>query len=127
MFSLDNVLDDLWPQARPAPWQKKLLKKLFHEEEFATICRSSSPPEGSLIRSNRCWNTSISAAPSRRTISNKIPEYGPLVIIANHPTGTLDGLALLYAVSRVRRDLKVVTNRMLTHLEPLKLAVYPGR
>ncbi|HIC0655206.1 TPA: hypothetical protein ACWZTY_000685, partial [Klebsiella pneumoniae] len=20
MFSLDNVLDDLWPQARPAPW-----------------------------------------------------------------------------------------------------------
>ncbi len=26
MFSLDNVLDDLWPQARPAPWQKKLLK-----------------------------------------------------------------------------------------------------
>lgn len=34
MFSLDNVLDDLWPQARPAPWQKKLLKKLFYEEEF---------------------------------------------------------------------------------------------
>ena len=27
MFSLDNVIDDLWPQARPAPWQKKLLKK----------------------------------------------------------------------------------------------------
>jgi hypothetical protein len=24
----------------------------------------------------------------------------------------------MYAVSRVRRDVKVVTNRMLTHLEP---------
>lgn len=34
MFSLDNVIDDLWPQARPTPWQKKLLKKLLHEEEF---------------------------------------------------------------------------------------------
>jgi acyl-CoA synthetase (AMP-forming)/AMP-acid ligase II len=34
MFSLDNVLDDLWPQARPAPWQKSLLKRLFYEEEF---------------------------------------------------------------------------------------------
>ena len=32
MFSLDNVIDDLWPQARPTPWQKKLLKKLLHEE-----------------------------------------------------------------------------------------------
>ncbi len=78
-----------------------------------------------MIRSNRCWNTSISAAPSRRTISNKSPEYGPLVIIANHPTGTLDGLALLYAVSRVRRDVKVVTNRMLTHLEPLSSLFIP--
>jgi hypothetical protein len=55
----------------------------------------------------------------------QIPEHGPLVIIANHPTGTLDGLALMYAVSRVRRDVKVVTNRMLTHLEP-QLAVYSG-
>ncbi|MRF64421.1 GNAT family N-acetyltransferase, partial [Staphylococcus epidermidis] len=25
----------------------------------------------------------------------------------------------MYAVSRVRRDVKVVTNRLLTHLEPL--------
>ncbi|STT52818.1 hemolysin [Klebsiella pneumoniae] len=55
----------------------------------------------------------------------QIPEYGPLVIIANHPTGTLDGLALLYAVSRVRRDVKVVTNRMLTHLEPLSSLFIP--
>ena len=34
MFSLDNVIDDLWPEARPAPWQKKVLRKLLHEEEF---------------------------------------------------------------------------------------------
>jgi putative hemolysin len=47
------------------------------------------------------------------------------VIIANHPTGTLDGLALMYAVSRVRRDVKVVTNRMLSHLEPLSSLFIP--
>ena len=34
MFSLDSVLDDLWPQARPTPWQKSLLKRLFYEDEF---------------------------------------------------------------------------------------------
>ncbi len=33
--------------------------------------------------------------------------------------------ALLYAVSRVRRDVKVVTNRMLTHLEPLSSLFIP--
>ncbi len=47
------------------------------------------------------------------------------MIVANHPTGTLDGLALLYAVSRVRRDVKVVTNRLLTHLEPLSSLFIP--
>ena len=47
------------------------------------------------------------------------------MIIANHPTGTLDGLALMYAVSRVRRDVKVVTNRMLSHLEPLSSLFIP--
>ena len=34
MFSLDNVLDDLWPQAKPAPWQKNLLRRLLYEQEF---------------------------------------------------------------------------------------------
>ena len=33
MFSLDSVLDDLWPQARPAP-RKKSVKRLFYEDEF---------------------------------------------------------------------------------------------
>ncbi len=55
----------------------------------------------------------------------QIPEHGPLIVIANHPTGTLDGLALLYAVSRVRRDVRVVTNRMLSHLEPLSSLFIP--
>jgi putative hemolysin len=31
----------------------------------------------------------------------------------------------MYAVSRVRRDVKVVTNRMLTHLEPLSSLFIP--
>ena len=40
MFSLDSVLDDLWPQARPAPWQKSLLKRLLHEDEFQQFAAS---------------------------------------------------------------------------------------
>ncbi len=36
MFSLDNVLDDLWPQARPPP-QKKLLKSYFMRKSFNNL------------------------------------------------------------------------------------------
>lgn len=35
---------------------------------------------------------------------SRIPADGPLLITANHPLGHLDGLALLQAVSNVRRD-----------------------
>ena len=124
MFSLDSVLDDLWPQARPAPWQKSLLKRLFYEEEFQQFAANHRHLKGLDMVEHVLEHLDILCTVSARDLE-QIPEHGPLVIIANHPTGTLDGLALMYAVSRVRRDVKVVTNRMLTHLEPLSSLFIP--
>ncbi|HDR2467379.1 lysophospholipid acyltransferase family protein [Enterobacter roggenkampii] len=124
MFSLDSVLDDLWPQARPAPWQKSLLKRLFYEDEFQQFAAAHRHLKGLDMVEQVLEHLDILCTVSAHDLE-QIPEHGPLVIIANHPTGTLDGLALLYAVSRVRRDVKVVTNRMLTHLEPLSSLFIP--
>ncbi|HJD71741.1 MAG TPA: lysophospholipid acyltransferase family protein [Enterobacter roggenkampii] len=124
MFSLDSVLDDLWPQARPAPWQKSLLKRLFYEDEFQQFAAAHRHLKGLDMVEQVLEHLDILCTVSARDLE-QIPEHGPLVIIANHPTGSLDGLALLYAVSRVRRDVKVVTNRMLTHLEPLSSLFIP--
>lgn len=124
MFSLDNVIDYLWPQAKPALWQKKVLKKLLHEEEFQQFAARHHHLKGLDTVEQVLEHLNIRCAIPAHDLE-QIPEHGPLVIIANHPTGTLDGLALLYAVSRVRRDVKVVTNRMLTHLEPLSSLFIP--
>lgn len=124
MFSLDNVLDDLWPQARPAPWQKNALRRLFYEEEFQQFAARHRHLKGLEMVEQVLEHLQIRCTISAHDLE-QIPEHGPLVIVANHPTGTLDGLALLYAVSRVRRDVKVVTNRMLSHLEPLSSLFIP--
>ncbi|MNB96139.1 2-acyl-glycerophospho-ethanolamine acyltransferase [compost metagenome] len=124
MFSLDSVLDDLWPQARPAPWQKRLLSKVLHEEEFQQFAADHPHLKGLDMVEQVLEHLDILCTISSRDLE-QIPEHGPLVIISNHPTGTLDGLALMYAVSRVRRDVKVVTNRLLTHLEPLSSLFIP--
>lgn len=49
-----------------------------------------------------------------------IPRTGGLVFVANHPYGAIDGLALVKTLGKVRPDLKVMANFLLTRLEPLK-------
>jgi len=44
---------------------------------------------------------------------NAIPETGPLVVVANHPYGVLDGLIINQLMQRVRTDFKVLTNGVL--------------
>jgi putative hemolysin len=48
-----------------------------------------------------------------------IPAVGRLLIVANHPSGALDALALLHAVGRVRRDVRIVANDLLSLLTPM--------
>ena len=53
-----------------------------------------------------------------RDIEN-IPSKGRVIIVANHPLGGLDGLALLRLVSNVRRDVRIVVNELLLHISQL--------
>lgn len=43
----------------------------------------------------------------------EVPEEGPLVIVANHPFGVLDGLVICWLTSLRRKDFKVLTNSAL--------------
>ncbi len=55
----------------------------------------------------------------------RIPVTGKLVIIANHPIGSLDGLALLKFVSEIRPDVKAIANDLLTTIKPLEKILLP--
>src|SRR5215467_12532620 len=50
----------------------------------------------------------------------RIPSKGPLVAVANHPFGVLDGAALGALLSRVRPDVRVMTNSLLEGLSELR-------
>ena len=54
-----------------------------------------------------------------------IPEQGQVIIVANHPLGSLDGVGLLDAVLSIRPDAKIVVNELLMHIERLQPFALP--
>lgn len=46
-----------------------------------------------------------------------MPKTGPVTIVANHPLGGLDGMALIETVSRIRPDVQVFVNDLLTSIQ----------
>jgi putative hemolysin len=56
---------------------------------------------------------------------SKLPKSGPLVVVANHPFGVLDGLVISYLVSRVRSDFLVLTNSVLYRAEEIRPFLLP--
>ena len=61
-----------------------------------------------------------------------VPPAGPLVVVANHPFGALDGLLLLDVIGRVRADVKLLGNQWLSALpelreQLLRIDVFGGR
>jgi len=59
---------------------------------------------------------------------DNIPAEGPFIVVANHPFGAIDGLALIHTIARKRPDFKIMANFLLQNVEPIRdyiLAVNP--
>ena len=57
--------------------------------------------------------------------SLRIPPKGPLMVIANHPFGIIDGLILCSLVSNKRKDFKIMTHETLKFLPQLEQFILP--
>jgi len=43
---------------------------------------------------------------------NRIPATGPLIVVANHPHGLVDGMVLAETIGRIRTDYKILTRSL---------------
>jgi len=66
---------------------------------------------------SRFWQDALDRLHIRLTVTREagaeIPDSGPLLVIANHPFGVVDGVALCALIAEKRQDYKMITHRVL--------------
>ena len=95
------------------------LKKLTHEQEVNDFIASNQHFKGFSLLDKILEHFDFSYQIDNKSLDN-IPAEGRLIIVANHPIGSLDGLATLKLIHSIRSDVKIVASRVLSLIEPLQ-------
>ena len=56
---------------------------------------------------------------------DNVPQSGPLVVVANHPYGVLDGIVICWLVAQKRKDFKILINSVLCRAREMTDHVLP--
>lgn len=123
MLNVESLFNQRFPGflgAKPRFGRRLLhfLRHLFHERELRQFSEQYPHLEGFDFAEQVLEHFDFSYT-VRAAERSHIPRSGRVIIFANHPIGTLDGLALLTLVRELRSDVKVVGNDLLTAIKPL--------
>lgn len=128
MFNVDQVVSDNLPKMNHQSLLSKsirnILRYLLHEKAMLTIEEQYPYAKGLDFAEAMLDHFDFGYCVSDKD-REKIPATGRVVIIANHPIGTLDGAALIKMISEVRPDFKVVANDVLMNVKPLHPILLP--
>jgi putative hemolysin len=124
VLNVEQVLTERFPgffNNKPAMLTRPmltLLRMLFHEREINRFLEQHHGARGLDFIERVLEYFDLDYLVSSRDLEN-IPCSGRVVVVANHPLGALDALSLILMISRVRTDIRVVANDLLSSLEPL--------
>jgi putative hemolysin len=123
MFSVEKIMQNEAKCKKTLSWFDKIimwsLQVLLHEKRFVEFNNKYPHLRGLDSVEQILEHLCIRCETDMAELEN-IPAQGPVILVANHPTGILDGLSLIKIVAAVRPDVKIVVNQILSHLEPLK-------
>lgn len=128
MLDIDSVLSKQYPILTDKPWLHKplasTLKRLLNDNDFQNFSQLYPHLKGIEFVDQviELFNVTYKFSAKEK---ERIPCTGRVVIIANHPIGSLDGLLLLKLIRDIRPDVKIVANNLLMQITPLHSCLLP--
>jgi putative hemolysin len=122
---VDNLPFDLpsSPRSRAAHVARPLLSSVARFSRLLTLyCDTHQGPADTF--GDRVLDALGIAIAADQSVLDTIPASGPLVVAANHPHGALDGLALAALLRRVRPDVRVLANYLLSIVPELHASCF---
>ena len=110
---------------RIAPFAQPAIQHLLRWQELNDLHTCVNRPEGEDDIWERILNSlNIAYEVSPEDLAH-IPASGPLVVVANHPYGGIEGVILAALLRSVRSDLKVMANEVLCSFPGLRKSLIP--
>jgi len=89
---------------------------------YADYVKRGRPPD--LFWQDAVAALGLDLALNRRP-ADVVPRQRPLVVVANHPFGVVDGIVLCWLVAQVRDDFQVMTHRVLHQAPEVRPRILP--
>ena len=128
MLSVEEALKSQMPWLANRPRIRRpvagLLGRLAAEDDFNSTLVALQGLEGFDFVEGALSRLDVDCRVRPDDLEN-IPAEGPLIVVANHPLGMIDALALIHMVGRVRRDVRILGNDILTMMPALKPLLVP--
>lgn len=123
MINVQKIINDKYPKLKKNKIIKHAIDKfadsIVHQNHINTFLDENSHLGSFEFIENALDELNFTYSLSSKNIQN-IPASGRVIIIANHPLGGLDALALIKAISTIRKDVKIITNDFLKSINPLE-------
>jgi hypothetical protein len=128
-LDLKKIIEKHYPNFyKLSAWRQKLylliFSKIIYLKDINLVLEKYGDSKGIDFIDNLFDHLNFSFSFSNKDIK-KIPSEGKIIIVANHPIGSLDGLALLKLVSEIREDVKIIANDILYEITNLRSHFIP--